>query len=116
MEEKNIAAVGHGHTPVMTTLTKAMHDEINNGVDSIDNNEIPETVKIAVDESSHIDALIRTDALIAALVNNGVASYDGGDYIRGLSTAIPRATKPKQLFPNMRNGRPVSARKRDKWL
>lgn len=76
------------------------------------------TVKIAVDESSHIDALIRTDALIAALVNNGVASYgyDDGDYIRGLSSAIPRATKPKQLFPNMRDGRPVSARKRDKWI
>lgn len=114
MEEKNIVAVGH--TPVMKTLSKAMHDEINNGFDSIDNNEIPETVEITVDESSHIDTLIRTDALIAALVNNGVASYDGGDYIRGLSTAIPRATKPKQLFPNMRDGRPVSARKRDKWL
>lgn len=116
MEEKNIAVVGHGHTPVLKTLAEAMRDEINNGVDNIDNNEVPETVEITVDESSHIDTLIRTDALIAALVNNGVASYsyDGGDYIRGLSTAIPRATKPKQLFPNMRNGRPVSARKRDK--
>lgn len=67
------------------------------------------TVEIAVDESSHIDTLF-------AAITNGVDFFDDVDYTRSLSTAIPRATKPKQLFPNMRDGRPVSARKRDKWL